>query len=180
MLAMHPEVQNKVVEELHQVFETADEEVTEEHLKKLEYLEYVINETIRLIPVLPMLSRHTTGEVQLENFTIPNDIEIFIPQFITFRNKKYWGEDADNFNPDRFYPERFSKVHPYAFTPFSQGARICIGKRYGMAVVKIILSHFFRRYKVSTQLKYDEIEYEFNITVKVKQNYMVQLEKREF
>ncbi len=180
MLAMHPNYQEKIVEELRQVFLTADEEVTEQHLKQLVYLEYAINETMRLFPVVPMQSRKTTGKVQLENCTLPEGVQILMPQFTTHRNKKYWGEDAHLFNPDRFYPERFSKIHPYAFTPFAQGPRICLGMRYGMAVMKIVLSHFFRRYKVSTQLKYEDLSYEFYLTIKIKQNYMVELEDREF
>lgn len=180
MLAMHPKFQEKVVEELHQVFQTEDVEVTEKHLKQLVYLEYVINETMRLYPVVPMQTRQTTGDVELEDFTIPEGIEIFMPLYLTQRNKKYWGEDAHLFNPDRFYPDRFSKVPSYAFTPFAQGPRICLGMRYGMAVMKIILSHFFRKYKVKTQLNFQDIKCEFYLTIKIKQNYMVELEKRNF
>lgn len=64
-LAMHPEAQEKVVQELNSVFETAEETVENDHLIELVYLEMVIKETMRLLPVLPIIGRCTTAEVQL-------------------------------------------------------------------------------------------------------------------
>ena len=65
LLAMHPEIQEKAIKELQNVFQNFDEDVKDEQLPKLVYLEMIIKETMRLIPVVPFFGRFTTGEVQL-------------------------------------------------------------------------------------------------------------------
>jgi len=91
-----------------------------------------------------------------------------------------WGDDADKFKPERFEPEKFEKIHPYAYLPFSRGPRNCIGYHYALNSLKVILAHFFRNFKVSTDLKIEDIEFEFLIISKVVQGYMVKLDKRDF
>ena len=91
-----------------------------------------------------------------------------------------WGNDADKFIPERFSPENDSKVHPYAFLPFGGGPRICMGMKYGMNVMKINLAHFLRNYFVKTNLKYEELTFEFTLSIKIQQKSMIRIEKREF
>lgn len=47
-----------------------------------------------------------------------------IDSFSVQRNKKYWGDDADQFKPERFEPQNFEKVHPYAYIPFTGNKKI--------------------------------------------------------
>ncbi|KAG4065968.1 hypothetical protein HA402_006686 [Bradysia odoriphaga] len=54
MLAMHQDCQDRVEAELHELFESADDYVTPEHIANLKYLEVVIKETVRLFPILPV------------------------------------------------------------------------------------------------------------------------------
>jgi cytochrome P450 len=91
-----------------------------------------------------------------------------------------WGEDADEFKPERFEPENIKKVHPYAYLPFSKGPRNCVGLNYANNSLKVVLAHFFRRFKTSTTLKIEELEFEYVIVMKVAQGYNVSLEKRKF
>lgn len=65
MLAMHPDVQQKVVEEIKTVCSTKDMYLDSKKLNELIYLEMVIKETMRLFPVLPMIGRETVGEVEI-------------------------------------------------------------------------------------------------------------------
>jgi cytochrome P450 len=52
-------------------------------------------------------------------YTIPAGATIVVSAFNVQRNKKYWGEDANDFRPERFEPANFEKVHPYAYIPFT-------------------------------------------------------------
>ena len=54
-------------------------------------------------------------------------IATVIPMLI-HRDEEEWGPDAWTFNPDHFLPERTATRHPYAYVPFSAGARNCIGQ----------------------------------------------------
>lgn len=137
MIAMHPKVEQCVVDELNDVFgnETADIEITMEHVNKLIYLEQVIKETLRLHPVAPMISRRCTEDTPLGNFTIPRDTEIVIPAISAHRRKDIWGENADEFNPEHFSKEANSKRNPFSYIAFSNGARDCLGMRESLSVI---------------------------------------------
>lgn len=65
MLAMHPEVQQKVVHELKEVYGTDDATINYNSLSQLVYLDMVIKETMRLFPVLPVSARKSTDEFQI-------------------------------------------------------------------------------------------------------------------
>jgi cytochrome P450 len=96
------------------------------------------------------------------------------------RNKQLWGEDADEFKPERFEAENFKKIHPYAYLPFAKGPRICIGYKYAMKSQKVILVHFLRRFTLSTTLKLSEVAFELKLLAKVAPGYSVSLQPRHF
>lgn len=178
MMAMHQDVQMKVLQEIEDVIGSSNEEVEYEMLNSLTYLEMVIKESMRLFPVLPVIGRHCKKDVQIEKCVIPAGATIMINIFNTQRSTKNWGEDAHLFDPERFSTENISKIHPYAFIPFSGGPRICIGLKYAMNVMKIILVHFLRNYKITTSLKYEELQMKIAVSLKISQKYMIQIEKR--
>jgi cytochrome P450 len=217
MLAMHPEVQQKVVDEIKCVFGSSDAPIDYESLNECKYLDFVVKETMRLFPVLPASAREATEDIEagelmqlssnqiFQRFSIisagkiiPKGATVVISAFSVQRNKKYWGEDADKFQPERFEPENFAKIPPYAYIPFTGkftsiaikpnfqssnlpgGPRICIGWRYGMLFVKSCLVNFLRNYKASTSLKFEELDYEITISMKIIQRCMISIEKRDF
>lgn len=66
MLGMHPEIQDKVVNELKSVFSSKMEEVDNESIKNLNYLECVIKESMRLFPVAPIIGRKLTSDLKID------------------------------------------------------------------------------------------------------------------
>lgn len=58
-------------------------------------------------------------ELSTGEYTIPANTTIVVDALSVQRSKKFWGEDADLFRPERFEPENFKKIHPYAFIPFT-------------------------------------------------------------
>ena len=130
MLAMHPKIESRVMDELSSVFGDlpVDCDLTMDHVNKLTYLEQTIKETLRMYPVAPLLLRHCTEDTVLPNLVIPKDTEVIISCFTGHRRKDIWGDDADEFNPDHFSKEVSSKRNPYSFMAFSNGPRNCLGK----------------------------------------------------
>lgn len=55
----------------------------------------------------------------LGDTTIPANSTIIISMFKVHRNKEYWGEDVEEYKPERFEPENFKKVPHYAYVPFT-------------------------------------------------------------
>lgn len=115
---MHKKVQQKAFTEISQVFSSNDQ-IDLESLSKLTYLEYVIKETMRLFPISPITFRTSTEEFDLNNYVIPAGANFILAVYILHRDKKFWGDDAELFIPERWEPEKSKNVHPYAFLPFS-------------------------------------------------------------
>jgi cytochrome P450 len=178
MLAMHKNAQQKVIHEIDLIYSGTDGTADFESIHKLDYMDMVIRETMRLFPVLPITARETTDEIELETYTIPKGTVLGIYAYGVQRSKKYWGEDANLFRPSRFEPENISKVHNYAFIPFTGGPRLCIGWRYAMFFMKVYLSHFFRHYTVDTTQKFEDIKLTFAPSVVFENKHMVSIKRR--
>ncbi|KAL7729731.1 hypothetical protein ACLKA6_014600 [Drosophila palustris] len=128
LLAMFPEYQERVYEEIISVFpNTGDFEVSFEDIQKLEYLDMVINESMRLMPAIPLTLRKLIQDVKLSNgVELPKGLEFCISIFHTHRSKEIWGPEAHKFNPDNCLPRNLQDKHPYALIPFLKGKRNCI------------------------------------------------------
>ncbi|XP_017030650.2 probable cytochrome P450 313a3 [Drosophila kikkawai] len=180
LLAMHPEFQDTVHEELNEVFPTpGDFEVAYEDLQKLVYLERVVKETLRLIPAIPLDPREISKDFRLSSGAIiPKGVMAVVDVFNTHRNPEVWGPDATKFNPDNFLPDNVSARHPYAFIPFSKGKRNCIGWRYGLMSSKLALAKILRNFKVSTTFSYEDLQFVENIGMKLTETPRLAFERR--
>ncbi|XP_043481155.1 cytochrome P450 4C1-like isoform X2 [Leptopilina heterotoma] len=165
MLAIHPEVQEKVYEEIFSVYGSDDSEknpVKFEDLHNFMYLERVIKETMRLFPIVPFIARLVLEDLELDGQTVPKDCSAVILVLALHRNEKIW-PDPLKFDPDRFLPEEVNKRHPCAYIPFSFGPKDCIGRVYAMISMKVSIITLLRKYI----LKKDEITEVKNIKLKM-------------
>lgn len=103
---------------------------------------------------------------------------MIVPFHEIHHNKETWGDDVEEFRPERFEPAEIAKVSPYAFLGFSRGPRNCIGYKYAMDSMKITASYLFRKYKVSTSMKMEEVDFEFSLLTKVHNGCRVSLQRR--
>ncbi|KPU79460.1 uncharacterized protein Dana_GF26231 [Drosophila ananassae] len=128
---MFPQYQDIVFEELKKVFPDVEHfEVEYADLQKLEYLDRVLNETLRIIPPVPTVSRDLIEVIRLSNnVLVPKGVSFVVDIFHIHRNKEYWGPNAETFNPDNFLADNVRGRHPYAFLPFSKGRRNCIAAK---------------------------------------------------
>ncbi|KAH8268246.1 hypothetical protein KR026_002419, partial [Drosophila bipectinata] len=180
LLAMFPHYQDMVFEELKEVYpESGDFVVEYQDLKKLVYLDRVLNETLRLIPSAGVTVRNANEDFRLSNkVLVPKGVAIIVDIFNIHRNKEYWGPDAHTFNPDNFLPDNVRKRHPYAFMPFSNGRRNCIGWRYALILSKITLARILRNYKLSTSFRYEDLVFVDNIVMKLEKSPFLYFQRR--
>ncbi|NXU73276.1 CP3A9 protein, partial [Oreotrochilus melanogaster] len=143
-LALHPDVQQKALEEIDSVLPNKAP-LTYEAIMQLEYLDMVLSETLRLYPIGGRIERTCKRDVEINGVTIPKGMIVMIPAYTLHRSPEYWP------NPEEFRPERFSKenkesIDPYTYLPFGAGPRNCIGMRFALLTLKvaiaILLQHF--------------------------------------
>jgi len=179
LLAMHPEVQQKLYDEIIRVLPDADNaNITNEKLNELQYLEQVMHEALRLLPVVPFIGREATEDFELAAGNVIPKKTIFVINFsMLFRRKDVWGDDANDFNPDRFSSENMKKKEKL-FIPFSMGKRNCAGYRYAYAAFKIIILKVIRNFELSTPHKYKDLKYERKVNLKIIGQHTVSLKQR--
>ncbi|EEB17117.1 cytochrome P-450, putative [Pediculus humanus corporis] len=148
-LGLNKKIQNKVHEELKNIFGDSNREPTYEDIIKMEYLKRVILETLRLYPSVPVISRKFDVDIRLKNYTIPANTEIVLMIFIIHRNSNIFPK-PDKFDPDRFKLDVLKKRNPFAFIPFSAGSRNCLGQKYAMLQMLVLSSYILRKYKIKT------------------------------
>ncbi|XP_018801372.1 PREDICTED: probable cytochrome P450 313a4 [Bactrocera latifrons] len=169
MLAMQPEIQERVFQEIRSVFPHEITSVEYDDLKKLPYLDMFIAESLRLAPPIQFIGRQSEQDAELcPGVILPKGMQIVIPIYELHRRKEIWGPYAHRFNPNNFLPENIEKRHPYSYMPFSKGSRNCIGFRYAEVSLRIILIHAVRSLKFSTTFKYEDIVHVPHISLRYK------------
>ncbi|RWR76608.1 cytochrome P450 709B2-like protein isoform X2 [Cinnamomum micranthum f. kanehirae] len=153
LLSINKEWQEKVREEV--LRECGMGIPDADKLSKLKLVNMVLLEALRLYTPVIVLVRKATKEMKLGNLTIPKNTQISIPLAIIHRNKKYWGEDANEFNPMRF-AEGVKKAakHPNALVAFSIGPRACIGQNFAIMEGKTVMALILQRFSFSLSPDY--------------------------
>ncbi|XP_057827293.1 cytochrome P450 CYP72A616 [Cryptomeria japonica] len=113
----------------------------------LKIMGMIFNESLRLYPPGIALLRQTDKPVKLGRISIPAGTELHIPILTMHHDPSLWGDNADEFNPERFR-EGISKAakHPNAFMPFSLGPKICIGQNFALLEAKVVLAMILQRF----------------------------------
>lgn len=177
LLAMNPIMQDRVYEELRTNIANYDY-IDYDTISKLEYLDRALKESMRLLTLSFILLRITEADVKLKKCTVPKGTILIMNLFELHRSEKIWGPNSLEFDPDRFLPEAVAQRHPFAFLPFSTGPRNCIGFKYALNSMKVMLCHLLLRYKFSTSIQMDDISFKFAFLLKLNNKYMFKLEKR--
>ncbi|KAB7614830.1 cytochrome P450 [Amylibacter sp. SFDW26] len=142
LCAFDEEVQDKLRAEAQSVLDGRI--ATAEDCDALPYTEQVIKETLRLYPPAALVSRTAQEHDELCKRPIQPKDTVMLPIYALHRHQSLWN------NPDQFDPERFAdnyKPERYAYLPFGDGPRICIGAQFAMIEAKIILATLISRYK---------------------------------
>ncbi|KIL67115.1 hypothetical protein M378DRAFT_160099 [Amanita muscaria Koide BX008] len=138
LLATHPAVMDRLRQEILEKVGSV-KMPDQNDIKDMKYLRAVINETLRLFPVVPFNVRESVKATTWPHpdptqkpYYIPAGTRIMYSVLLMHRSKDLWGPDADEFDPDRFLDDRLKKYltkNSFIFLPFHAGPRICLGQQ---------------------------------------------------
>jgi cytochrome P450 len=111
------------------------------------YTRMVLEESMRLYPPVPIISRDSVGPDTVGGIAIRPHTSVMISPWVLHRHRKLW-DDPDYFDPGRFAPERRENIHRFAYIPFGAGPRVCIGMSFAMQEAMIILAAILKRFRL--------------------------------
>jgi cytochrome P450 len=129
LLARAPQWQEQILAET--VAAAGKAPLRAEHLEQLPVTRAVLNETMRLYPPVPIMTRQAAVDTRLGPAAISAGTLIMIPIFATHRHRRLW-DDPDRFDPGRFALDKHAKRPRTQFMPFGFGSRTCIGATFAM------------------------------------------------
>ena len=172
LLAQHPNVHADTLDELDSVLH--GEEPTFDQLGRLPLLERVIKESLRLMPPFAFARRYAASACKLGPFNLPAGCRIIFSPYITHRMPDIYSE------PKRFLPARWEKIRPsqYEYLPFGAGSHFCLGMRFAMLELKIVLASIIQRYRL-TVLPNAQIDRVVRITIQSKQGLPMLINRQD-
>ncbi|KAF0934599.1 hypothetical protein E2562_025684 [Oryza meyeriana var. granulata] len=169
MLAAHPEWQAAVREEVVEVAGKSGP-LDAAALARLTKMGCVLNEVLRLYPPSPNVQRQALQDVVVETETttagggsgkkktavIPRGTNMWIDVVAMHRDGELWGEDANEFRPERFMREAVQGGcrHRMGFVPFGFGGRICVGRNLTAMELRVVLAMVLRRFALEVAPEY--------------------------
>ena len=142
LCAFDPNVQDRARAEAQSVLQ--GRAATAEDLPRLPYIRQIIDEALRLYPPAAIISRTALAKDTLCGTQINPGDTVIIPIYALHRSHLLW-TDPDQFDPDRWAGG--AKPDRYAYLPFGDGPRICIGASFAVQEAVIILATLLGRFR---------------------------------
>ncbi|KAK4508329.1 hypothetical protein PRZ48_002067 [Zasmidium cellare] len=172
-LLKNPEAYRKAQEEVDRV--VGRESVTLEHLSKLPYITAVLREALRLQPTAPgftLTPRSEQGDTLGGKYFIPPGEPILVLLHNVHRDPAVYGEDAEEFRPERMLDENFNKLPPNSWKPFGNGARGCIGRPFAWQEMMLVLAMTLQYFNFTPDDPQYSLQISSTLTIKPKDFYM--------
>lgn len=159
-LLKHPEVLTKAYAEVDAVLgHDIGQPPTIAQIGKLDYVRAILSESLRLWPTAPAFSLSPyKDEIVAGKYPLKKGSYITVLLPMLHRDPSVWGENAEEFNPDNFSREAEAARPAYAYKPFGNGQRACIGRQFAMQEAILVLGMILQRFQL-----FDHSNYELKI-----------------
>ncbi len=116
-------------------------------IPRLQYVDMVLAESMRLFPPAWAMGRYARHDFQLGEYFLPAKTTVLMSQFITHRDARFF-PDPLRFDPERFTPEAKSRRAKFVYFPFGAGARQCIGESFAWMEGVLLLATLAQRWRL--------------------------------
>lgn len=103
---------------------------------------WVMNEALRLYPTAPNAQRQARQDIKVGDMIIPQGTNIWIDVVSMHHDSDLWGDDVNEFKPERFKDDKVSGgcKHKMGYMPFGFGGRMCVGRNLTFMEYKVVLT----------------------------------------
>ncbi|KAF2135459.1 uncharacterized protein K452DRAFT_323042 [Aplosporella prunicola CBS 121167] len=179
LLCKYPHVQKRLREEIHANIPSLHTTITSTDIDRLQYLNAVCNEATRIYPPVPMTLRIAAKNTTILGHFIPKGTTVIISPWAINTNRQLWGNDADEFDPDRWMgPGRANSGGAdsnYSFLTFLHGPRSCIGQGFAKAEFACLLAAWVGKFEMELTDPNWKLEVQGGITARPKGNLPIKL-----
>ena len=145
LLSLHPAVRRTLEQEVDGVLQGRPPTVHD--LPRLRYTDMVFQETVRLYPPVWGYPRYTAEPVEIGGYHFPRKSLLLPVGYFAHRHPDFW-DNPEGFDPERFAPERVSRIHPFAHYPFGGGPRMCLGRNLAPPICQLVIASIVQRYEL--------------------------------
>ncbi|MBB5120549.1 P450 reductase [Streptomyces eurocidicus] len=118
-----------------------------EDIGGLRYVRQVLNETLRLWPTAAAFERAARHDTVIGgNFPVRAGQRLTVLTPMLHRDL-VWGDNVEEFDPDRFAPDAEAARPANAYKPFGTGERACIGRQFALHEATMLLALLIHRYR---------------------------------
>ncbi|KAI0396978.1 cytochrome P450 [Xylariaceae sp. FL0594] len=152
LILQHPQAYTKLQQEIDQVIGTKP--ITADHLKDLSYTKACIWESLRLQPPAAVFTVTCLEQDSSEKAPVilggewevkpGQTVLIHVPKL--HRDPAIWGDDANEFKPERMLDEKFSNLPKNCLKPFGNGQRACIGRAFALQEATVAIAVLFQNF----------------------------------
>ncbi|KAG0260692.1 hypothetical protein BG011_001699 [Mortierella polycephala] len=197
-LMANPRVMNNLVREIDIVLQGSQAYTYETMIQELPYLKAVFHETLRLYPPVPK-----NVKMVVEDDVLPGGIRVYkgdvigLSSWCLGRNKGVWGEDAEQFVPERWLIAsdgdgtgqvpikanaspfgKFKAESPYKFTSFNAGPRLCLGQTFATLEGMVTTCLLLQKYKFKLAPEQQPVVVKGSVTLPMENPLLVNITNR--
>ncbi|MGW6982532.1 cytochrome P450 [Streptomyces sp. NPDC054932] len=148
LLARHPEVEARLVEEWQRVLGGRPPTVAD--VPRLTYTDQVITESMRVQPPSYLTGREAAHDTDLGGYHIPKGSNVLISQWVLHRDAR-WFDAPEEFRPERWADGLNSRLPTGAYIPFGLGPRSCIAARFAWLEMVLLLTTVGQRFQLAQE-----------------------------
>ncbi|KAJ3329429.1 hypothetical protein HDU76_007924 [Blyttiomyces sp. JEL0837] len=190
-LARDQSAQNRLFAELQELIPEITTPVTPELLSSMTFLDSIVKETLRLAPSIPLLRRVAMEDGEIDGYSIPKGTNVMVPIYAVHRLSEYWGDDAEEWKPDRWDSKPVDSEESLdsvagsqgsrafgTYIPFNVGPRNCIGHRFATLESKTVLAVLCRSFSFTPVDSSVKVIPKVTITLKAFPDVLLNLKRR--
>ena len=172
----------RVRAEVDSVLSELDRPPTVEELNRLNVIDRVVKETLRMFPPIHVGNRGAREDMTICGYHVPKGTRVMYSIYLSHRDTDHWQD------PDQFCPARFDHQHelsgegqparpPFAYVPFGGGPRNCIGASFAQIEAKVVLARIIQRFELEL-VNGDEVRPYMGATLEPRPDVVMRFRRR--